>query len=197
MRLTGRTKAARSEQSMSSKARAARAKIAPIAVQISALEGMTVAELCKKYQETFGQPTTSRNKTHLRRKIGYRLQELAEGGLSPRARAKAAELAEQAPIRHRQFPADERGANATDGETAVPEAVGAKKRDPRLPAVGTVLKKTHEGVVHAIKILANGFEYNGKRYTSLSTIAKEVTGTNWNGFLWLGLQKRPGRDEEA
>jgi len=63
-------------------------------------------------------------------------------------------------------------------------------RDPRLPAVGTVLKRSHDGVEHRVIVKEHDFEYEGKRYRSLSAIAKEITGTTWNGFLWFGLVAR-------
>jgi hypothetical protein len=59
--------------------------------------------------------------------------------------------------------------------------------------VGTVIHREHDGVVHEIRVLKDGFEYQGRHYTSLSTIAREVTGTSWNGFLWAGLTTRKKR----
>ena len=79
-------------------------------------------------------------------------------------------------------------------KAAAPKAKRAPKvnadRDPRLPKVGTVLRKTHRGIEHEITVLADGFEWNGQTYRSLSKIANEITGTTWNGFLWLGLVER-------
>ena len=64
------------------------------------------------------------------------------------------------------------------------------ERDPRLPAAGTILRKTVKGAEHEIKVLESGFEYAGQTYRSLSKIAREITGTTWNGFLWAGLVER-------
>jgi hypothetical protein len=69
----------------------------------------------------------------------------------------------------------------------------SRPRDPRLPPVGTVIHREHDGVVHEIRALKDGFEYQGRHYTSLSTIAREITGTSWNGFLWAGLTRRKKR----
>ena len=55
----------------------------------------------------------------------------------------------------------------------------------------------HDGVVHEIRVLKDGFEYEARHYTSLSTIAREVTGTSWNGFLWAGLTTRKKRSTTA
>lgn len=60
-----------------------------------------------------------------------------------------------------------------------------------------MLTKEHGGETHAITVLAEGFEYRGEAYPSLSRIAKAVTGTSWNGFLWLGLDKRKRGKKEA
>jgi hypothetical protein len=62
-----------------------------------------------------------------------------------------------------------------------------KPRDPRVPAVGTVIRRVYDGQVHEVTVCAEGFEYAEKRYKTLSAIAKLVTGTRWNGFLFFGL----------
>ena len=69
-------------------------------------------------------------------------------------------------------------------------AVARKTRDPRLPNPGTLLKRVHGKKEHVVKVLQNDFEYKGKRHRSLSAIAREITGTSWNGFLFFGLAKR-------
>lgn len=60
-------------------------------------------------------------------------------------------------------------------------------RDPRLPPPGAVLTRIHGDVAHAVHITETGFEYEGRRYRSLSGIARAITGTNWNGYLFFGL----------
>lgn len=61
----------------------------------------------------------------------------------------------------------------------------AKKRDERLPAPGTVLEREHDGKKIKVTVLGDGFRYGGRTYRSLSAIAKEVTGTSWNGLLFF------------
>lgn len=46
------------------------------------------------------------------------------------------------------------------------------------------------GVGHAVTVLQDGFEYDGKRWKSLTEIAKAITGNHWNGPLFFGLTKR-------
>ena len=67
----------------------------------------------------------------------------------------------------------------------------ARERDPRLPAVGTEIVKTHKGEEHRVLVLDDGFEYRGERFKSLSAVAKAATGQVWNGYLWAGLIQRP------
>lgn len=55
-------------------------------------------------------------------------------------------------------------------------------RDVRLPAPGTLLRRMHKGVRHEVTVLDDGFAYDGETYGSLSTVAKVITGTTWNGF---------------
>jgi hypothetical protein len=168
------------------RAAAVRNQVADMAAQIAALERMTTGELATRYAEIFGETTRSRNKSYLKKKVAYRIQEIAEGGLSARAKSRIEELAEDAPIRHRQ-----RRVAEPASENAAPHGSNpGQGRDPRLPPVGEVLVKVHRGTEHQVLMLEDGFEYQGERYTSLSKIAKEITGTNWNGFLFFGLTQR-------
>ena len=166
----------------------ATAELADLTAQLAGLRTMSVGELAAKYHEVFGEPTRSRNKDYLRKKVFWRIQELAEGGLSPRSLARIAELAPDAPVRWRTpLPAFPPIVETPD-EPAAPPA-----RDPRLPPVGTVVAREHRGVRHVVTILADGFEYAGDRYPSLSTIARRITGTPWNGYLFFNLERRSRR----
>ncbi len=65
-----------------------------------------------------------------------------------------------------------------------------RERDPRLPRPGGVLTRTFQGKEHRVQVLDAGFLYDGKTWRSLSAIAKAISGTAWNGYLFWGLQKR-------
>jgi len=158
----------------------ARRAVADVSGQLAALRAMTVGQLCERYREVFGEPTRSRNKDHLRKKIAWRIQELADGGLSEHALARIAELAPTAPVRWR----------ASNSGGAAPAKEPDTIRDPLLPAPGTVLVREHQGVEHRVTVLEDGFEFRGARYRSLSKIAKEITGTRWNGYLFFRLKSR-------
>ena len=56
--------------------------------------------------------------------------------------------------------------------------------------VGSVLRRRYRERTVEVKVLAEGFEYEGHRYESLSAVARAITGTRWNGLLFFGLSKR-------
>ena len=68
-------------------------------------------------------------------------------------------------------------------------AVSPKKHDSRLPAVGTVIAKTYHGQTLEVKVLENGFEYQGKLYTSISRVAMDIVKRPISGYVFFGLTK--------
>ena len=64
-----------------------------------------------------------------------------------------------------------------------------KERDGRLPAVGTVITKTYRGQTIEVKVLENGFEYQGKTYKSISRMAMEIVKRPISGYVFFGLSK--------
>jgi hypothetical protein len=62
-----------------------------------------------------------------------------------------------------------------------------RRRPLRLPPPGTYLEREYNGRRVIVKVLVNGFEFDGTIFRSLSAIAHEVTGTKWNGFLFFNL----------
>ncbi len=148
------------------------------ATELAALGEMTGAEMAEKYLVLFGQPASSRNKHFLRKRLAWRIQELSEGGLSERALARIEELgsaglaAARRPVRV--------GTSASPIRRSTEAA-----RDPRLPPAGTVVRRIHGKTEHSVTILDEGFEYRGEKYRSLSKIARVITGTPWNGYLFF------------
>jgi hypothetical protein len=162
--------------------------------ELGALLGMTIVQLKEKYQQVFGQPCHSRNKDYLRKRIAYRIQENAFGGLSKQARDRLDQLIADSPnVRQRRSKRSEAASTAEARPTQVEPAAQSTltaERDPRLPAAGTVLKREHNGQEHSVKVLEVGFEYQGHNYRSLSAVARAITGTQWNGMLFWGLASR-------
>jgi len=157
-----------------------------VIAQIEELRRFTTAALRVKYHEVFGEESRSANRAFLFRRIAYRLQARAEGDLSERARRRALEIADDSDLRLRV------------SKTVFGDSAGCKSdphpakrpRDTRLPVPGTLLTRKFETRRIVVTVLADGFEYQGKRYRSLSAIAREVTGTRWNGLSFFGLAGR-------
>jgi hypothetical protein len=159
-----------------------------VAREVAALARMTPGQLRDKYAAVFGETTAARNRTWLVRRIAWRLQALAEGDLSERARQRAAELARDADLR--VVPPAERAATILLGQTRTREV--RFESDVRLPPPGTVLTRRYKGDDVQVKILPGGFEYAGEVFGSLSAVAKAVTGSHCNGFLFFRLNTKGG-----
>jgi hypothetical protein len=154
--------------------------------EIDELSRMAVSQLRQKYLEAFGEESRSNHKQFLFRRIAWRIQANAEGGLSERARRRALEIANDADLRIRS-PKTKFGLDVTlDPKLSVSRKV-AGALDPRLPPPGTYLEREYKGRRFIVKVLVDGFEFDGQLYRSLSAIASEVTGTKWNGFLFFSL----------
>jgi hypothetical protein len=160
--------------------------------QLAALERMTRAELAQKYRELYGEPPRTPHKVYLRKRLAWRIQELAEGGMSDSALEQIGKLGDGLPERWRMRLA------AARGEGSTPNAVASEPRDPRVPAVGTVLRRVFDGETHEVTVCPDGFEYRGAHYRTLSAVAKHITGTPWNGFGFFRLSTRgPARAKGA
>ena len=159
--------------------------------EIEALRHMTVGQLKEKYAEVFGEETRSHHKHFLFRRVAWRIQALAEGGLSERARRRALEIANDADLRVRAPKTTFEQDFSLSSGNAVKGRVVAKA-DPRLPAPGGTVERRYKGRDIVVKIREEGFEYEGKLFKSLSAIAGEVTGTKWNGFLFFGCAAENG-----
>ena len=144
--------------------------------QILALKEAPLADLQKKYSELFdGKKAPSNNKTYLWQRIAYRIQELQYGALSEEAKDKVKVIAEEY--------------DPINNKVLRPDASKRHKswRDSRLPVPGTIINKIYKGQDILVKVLDMGFEYNGKVYKTLTKVAKEITGSHWNGFGFFNL----------
>jgi hypothetical protein len=153
---------------------------------IDELGNSKIPALKRRYRELFGEESKSSNKTFLFRRIAWRLQANAEGDLSERARRRAGEIADDRDLRVRapkEFVARPESGSQNFVRKGPP-------RDYRLPEPGAVLTRRLGDRQIVVKVLAEGFEYESRRYRSLSAIAREVTGTRWNGLLFFGLAER-------
>ena len=153
-----------------------------VAREVARLEKMSVNQLAKRFEEVFGEECRSRHKRYLIRRIAWRLQANAEGGLSDRARQRADELADDAEIRVTPPREKKKSSDAQPDTIPLPEG-----RDRRLPPPGNWIERDYKGRSIRVLVVSDGFEYEGQRYKSLSAIAKAVTGSHMNGFLFFRL----------
>ena len=135
--------------------------------RVAALKTTPTADLKQQWRELFGKEPPPFNKAYLQSRLAYRIQELAYGGLKPETRTRLEALGEQ-----------------LDGGNIVLRRIRADSR----PLAGTRLLREWKGVEHAVTVLADGFEWEGRPYQSLSAIARAITGTRWNGWTFFGLK---------
>jgi hypothetical protein len=158
--------------------------------EVARFRQMTVTELRARYVELFGEPTAVTNKGWLCKRLAWRLQALAEGDLSERARRRASELACDANLR--LLPPRQPRAKSSGLGEALAAVMAQERADPRLPPPGTVLVRKYRGESLHVKVLPESFEYQGESYPSLSAVAEAITGSHCNGFLFFRLNARGG-----
>ena len=140
-----------------------------VAEQLKALERMAAPELRALWAETFGRPHPGWvQREFLHQALAYHAQEKAYGGLSAALRRRLLAYAEEVQEKGR---------------------IGALERPKIKP--GTRLVRSWGGEVHVVTALDGAFEYRGKRYGSLSVIARAITGTRWSGPAFFGLKSGP------
>jgi len=160
-----------------------------LAKNVGALQELGLAELRGRYLEVYGEAARSKNLPYLRKKIAFRVQEQMEGGLSTAAQARIEALSSTEAASEPQRVVRRPALTPAPGSLGKPDG-----RDPRLPKAGSLISREFKGFCHEVQVLESEFVYRGRSYRSLSAIAKEITGTPWNGFLFFGLIGRGGCD---
>jgi Protein of unknown function (DUF2924) len=163
-----------------------------VLMEIENLRRESLAALREKYREVFQEETRSRHREHLFRRIAWRLQALAEGDLSERARGRAHQIARDADLRA----VAPRDFFSVSGESVQTTRGDRNRRDSRLPLPGTVLSRKWKGRTLLVEVLGKGFRYENRYYASLSAIAVAVTGTRWNGLAFFGLTHPAGGERK-
>ena len=158
-----------------------------VAKELEALQLMTPAELRDKYAEVFREQSRSGHKAWLIRRIIWRMQALAEGDLSERARVRALEIANDADLRVMK-PRPSRARQAT----ALGEPCPYASQDHRLPQPGSVITREYKGHLLQVLVREKGFEFEGIIYRTLTGLAKKITGTHTNGYLFFRLGSNGG-----
>ena len=141
----------------------------PILARLAALKAMSVNELKAEWQELFAAPAPNNSRAFLESRLAYRIQELTYGGPDRETRRMLDLLADE-----------------VDGTLTRKAQIA----DPRNPVVGTKLIREWDGVAHTVTVLREGFDWDGRRFKSLSAVARAITGTRWNGYRFFGLRER-------
>ncbi len=140
-----------------------------VLVEIARLESLDQVALKERWRELFGDEPPAYRRGFLVKGLAFRVQELAHGGLAPAARTRLDRLAEEQ-------------------EKATPED-NRRRADAETLMIGTTLVREWDGVNHQVTVIDGGFEWQGRKYKSLSAVARAITGTRWNGWLFFGLRK--------
>ena len=155
---------------------------------IKDLPKMNARQLQSVHEELFGAPHRIANCQHLRRKIAWHLQAAQEGGLPESVRQLALDIARSAHLRLRIAENTSRRSAQIPQDRTITTAV-VQSWDARLPMPGSTIWRNYKAKTIVVKVLNDGFEYEGRQFTSLSAIAGEITGARWNGFAFFGLEK--------
>jgi hypothetical protein len=143
-----------------------------IPARLAALKTMPMPELKAQWRDLFESEPPPFNRRYLESRLAYRIQELTYGGLKPETVKRVEELGDE-----------------LEGEASP----GRKRRQEGLPIVGTRLIREWQGVEQLVTVTADGFEWQGRPYKSLSAIARAITGTRWNGWTFFGLKNHRRR----
>jgi hypothetical protein len=163
--------------------------------EIEQLRRATVRELRVKYLELFGQPSRSNHKQFLFRRVAWRLQALAYGELSAQARQRALALAHDADLRIKA-PSHLVGATPqfVAADTPKPEQAGPGSADSGIGQRAAAEVQRADGGRSGI---SGRLSIPGRFYRSLSAIARQVTGTQWNGYAFFDLEANGGGASDA
>ncbi|NJO54662.1 MAG: DUF2924 domain-containing protein [Bacteroidales bacterium] len=144
----------------------------PVLARVAAIKTMPTPALKTMWRELYGTDAPPYNRRFLESRLAYRVQELAYGGLKPETVKRLDALA--------------RGVEDTNPKTR-------RIRADQKPIAGTRLIREYGGVEHVATVLNDGYEFEGRPYKSLSAIARAITGTRWNGWVFFGLKTMKGR----
>ena|SRR5579863_10113613 len=145
-----------------------------LAAEIARLSKLDIDELRERWKAIYGKaPSLEIGRSFLTRAIACRLQERAYGGLKPSTNRLLARSTE---------------------ETATGSS---KEPQTRMAQSGTILIREWRGTPHRVTMLEDGVSFNGKRYRSLSEVAREITGSRWSGPRFFGMRSQITENNHA
>jgi hypothetical protein len=140
----------------------------PIPARLAALKTTPTLDLKAQWRELFETEPPPFNRRYLESRLAYRIQELAYGGLKPETIRRLEQLGEE-----------------LDGGDRKKRGI---RMDRDRPITGTRLIRDWQGIEQIVTVMQTGFEWQGRPYQSLSAIARAITGTRWNGWVFFGLK---------
>jgi hypothetical protein len=143
-----------------------------VLARVAALKSAPMDDLKATWRDLFGKEPPPFNRRYLESRLAYRIQELAYGGLKRETIERLAALADD-----------------LDDDRSKIRRHGTNSR----PIAGTQLVREWQGVEHRVTVADGGFLHQGKPYKSLSAIARAITGTRWNGWIFFGLKNQRAR----
>ena len=143
-----------------------------ITVRLAALKTTSTPDLKQQWRDLFASEPPPFNRRYLESRLAYRIQELTYGGLKSETIKRLEALGEE-----------------LDGGDRKKSRIRADLK----PIAGTRLIREYQGTEQVVTVLQDGFEWQGRPYQSLSAIARAITGTRWNGWVFFGLKnhRRP------
>jgi hypothetical protein len=145
---------------------------ASVIARVAALKTAPTPALKAMWRDLFETEAPPYNRRFLESRLAYRLQEITFGGLKRETVERLEAIAED-----------------LDGGDPAKRRSPAKDR----PIAGTRLIREWQAIEHCVTVLNEGFEYQGRPYKSLSAIARAITGTRWNGWVFFGLKNQRAR----
>jgi len=140
-----------------------------VLARLAALKTTQTLALKQQWRDLFATEPPPYNRRFLESRLAYRIQELAYGGLRPETVKRLEELGDQL-------------------------ASGKPLRSSeQRPISGTRLIREWQGIDHCVTVRDQDYEYQGRPYQSLSAVARAITGTRWNGWVFFGLKNQRGR----
>jgi len=143
-----------------------------VLARLAALKTTPTPDLKQQWRDLFETEPPPYNRRFLESRLAYRIQELAYGGLKPETIERLEALGEQ-----------------LDGGNVVLRRIRADAK----PISGTRLIREWQGVEHCVTVRDHDYEYQGRPYKSLSAVARAITGTRWNGWVFFALKSRRGQ----
>ena len=134
--------------------------------QLHSLSTLAMPEFWKLWDKHFKERPRYPHRKQLESRLAYRLQEIADGGLSPKTRNLLEDIGERL------------------------SKIKTSKRLTTTLLPGTVLIREFDGIDYRVTVAIDGrFEFDGHKFKSLSAIAKQITGTQWSGPVFFGLKQ--------